>query len=83
MQTPNFNPSVLDDLTCQEKKILVLVADGLTNQEIASRLFIAESTVKTHRQNIARKARIKGTSAIRKFIRYIAPYLKNTTFLLL
>ncbi len=83
MQTPNFTPSVLDNLTCQEIKVLKLVAEGLTNKEIAAQLFISETTVKTHRQNIVRKANVKGTSAIRKFIRAIIPFLKNTTFLLL
>jgi DNA-binding NarL/FixJ family response regulator len=83
MQAPNFTPSVLEELTRQETKILELVAEGLTNQEIASRLFIDETTVKTHRHNITRKANVKGTSEIRKFVKAITPFLKNTTFLLL
>jgi len=39
---------VLSDLTPQQSKILFLIADGLTNREIAERLFLAEKTVKNH-----------------------------------
>jgi DNA-binding CsgD family transcriptional regulator len=91
MQAPNFTPSpsnrdastVLEDLTRQEMKILSFIAQGLTCQEIAEELSISILTVKTHKQNIARKADIKGASAIRKFVRAIAVYLKNTPFILL
>lgn len=39
---------VVADLTPQQTKILSLIADGLTNREIAARLFLAEKTVKNH-----------------------------------
>lgn len=42
-------------LTKRESEILVLIADGLSNQEIAERLFISEYTVKTHVSNLFRK----------------------------
>lgn len=74
MQAPTLI-NTLDILTCQERKILAFVTEGLTNQEIATRLFIAESTVKKHRQNILQKASVKGTIAIRQFIREVKPYL--------
>jgi DNA-binding NarL/FixJ family response regulator len=83
MEAPHSIPSVLESLTRQEGKILKLVADGLTNQEIATQLNIAVITVKTHRQRITHKANVKGTLAIRKFIREVIPFLKNTTFILL
>lgn len=41
-----------DNLTAREMEILNLIADGKTNQEIADVLFIAESTVKFHINNI-------------------------------
>jgi len=39
-------------LSRQEEQVLQLIADGLSNKEIASELFIAESTVKSHVSNI-------------------------------
>ncbi len=39
---------VIAELTPQQRKILFLIADGLTNREIAQRLFLAEKTVKNH-----------------------------------
>jgi DNA-binding NarL/FixJ family response regulator len=39
----------------REKEIIKLMLEGNTNAEIAQKLFIAESTVETHRKNIYRK----------------------------
>jgi DNA-binding NarL/FixJ family response regulator len=39
---------LLTDLTPQQSKILFLIAEGLTNRQIAERLFLAEKTVKNH-----------------------------------
>jgi DNA-binding NarL/FixJ family response regulator len=74
---------ILEKLTYQELKVLTLVSVGFTVEEIATRLSISKLTIKTHKQNIAHKANVKGAAAIRKFVRAATPHLKNTPFILL
>jgi two-component system response regulator DevR len=45
----------LEDLTTQERRILALIGEGLTNREIAGRLFLAEKTVKNYVSNVLAK----------------------------
>ena len=45
----------LRDLTGQERKILSLLADGMTNRQIADELFLAEKTVKNYVSNLLSK----------------------------
>ena len=57
-------------LTPREKEILILVAEGNTNAEIAKRLYISEKTVQTHRSNILDKLNIHDrTELVRYAIR--------------
>jgi DNA-binding NarL/FixJ family response regulator len=51
--------SALDPLTPREHEVLALVAEGLTNAEIASTLFLAVPTVKVHVRSVLRKLRLR------------------------
>ena len=48
-------PDELSALTPREKEILGLVAEGLSNHEIAERLVLSDETVKTHVSHVLRK----------------------------
>ena len=49
------NEGEIPVLTRREKEVLELIADGLTNNEIAIKLFISVTTVDTHRKNLLAK----------------------------
>ncbi len=54
-------------LTDRELEIITLIVDGLSNAEIADKLFISKRTVDTHRNNILQKLEIRNTAQLVKF----------------
>lgn len=55
-------------LTPREIEVLELVANGMTNKQIASELHIAEGTVRKHRENICKKLKLKGRNSLFRWI---------------
>lgn len=51
-------------LSSRERQIVVLVAEGLTNREIAARAFCSESTVKFHLRNVMQKLGVHHRAAV-------------------
>jgi two-component system, NarL family, response regulator DevR len=52
---PHEEPAELRSLTEQERRILEHVAEGLTNREIAAKLFLAEKTIKNYVSSLLAK----------------------------
>ncbi len=58
---------LLSDLTSTERRVLKLIAENLTTNEIAKKLFISPRTVEKHRSNISNKLNLQGSNSLLKF----------------
>ncbi len=58
----------LADLTTQERKILLLVADGMTNKEIAAEVFLSDKTVKNYVSSILSKLNLQRRTQAAAFV---------------
>ena len=69
----------LADLTSQERKILLLVAEGKTNKEIAADVFLSDKTVKNYVSSILSKLNLQRRAQAAAFIakRHLAPLDKG------
>lgn len=61
---PEGQESDREQLSTREKEIIVCVVKGMTNKQIAEKLFISTHTVITHRRNIAAKLQIHSPSGL-------------------
>jgi DNA-binding NarL/FixJ family response regulator len=59
--------SIIRNLTASEKRIVKLIAEGLSSKEIGNQLSIHYRTVENHRTNICRKLNIEGANALLRF----------------
>jgi len=56
--------STMPIITRREKEVLLLIAEGLTNAEIAEQLFVSVPTVNTHRKSLLEKFEAKNTAML-------------------
>ncbi len=60
-------PDVYEQLTAREREVLVLIAEGLSNREIARRLTLSLSTVQTHYSHILEKLGLHNRAELIKY----------------
>jgi RNA polymerase sigma factor (sigma-70 family) len=60
--------SKVESLTPREKEVLLRVAKGLTNREVAEEFGISPRTVETHRERVMAKLRIRTVAGLTRFV---------------
>lgn len=60
--------SRVDSLTPREREVLLRVAKGLTNREVAEEFGISPRTVETHRERVMSKLRIRTVAGLTRFV---------------
>jgi two-component system nitrate/nitrite response regulator NarL len=56
-----------DVLTCREREVLIQIAEGLSNKEIACRLGVGVRTIETHRERVMRKLNVHSVAGLTRF----------------
>jgi two-component system response regulator NreC len=56
-----------DELTVRQREVLILIADGVSNSEIATRLDISAKTVARHRENIMARLNLHSRTELVKY----------------
>jgi DNA-binding CsgD family transcriptional regulator len=77
-QMPSTATGALDELTAQQREIVILAGRGLTNGEIADRLFLSPHTVASHLHRSYPKLGIAGRHQLRDLIDHAGPPAANS-----
>ncbi|GAB1453526.1 response regulator transcription factor [Draconibacterium sp.] len=64
--TEKENLNSVPTLSSREKEVLILIADGFSNPQIAAKLFISLHTVDSHRKNLLTKFEVNNTASLIK-----------------
>ncbi len=76
-QSEQTTPSPVQSLSPQERRIIALIAEGCTNKEIASKLFLSDKTVKNYIANLYTKLEIDRRSQAAAI--YVRSQLQDTS----
>jgi DNA-binding NarL/FixJ family response regulator len=57
----------LSVLTCREREVLIQIAEGYSNKEIANQLGVGVRTIETHRERVMRKLQIHSIAGLTRF----------------
>jgi two-component system response regulator NreC len=63
----NPRAEVMDGLTCREREVLQLVAEGHTTKDIAKELHLSPKTVDSHREHIMEKLGVRNVAGLTKY----------------
>ena len=66
--TSTLPPTTFDELTAREVEVLRLIAQGLTNAQIADQLVLSPLTINTYVRAIYRKLGIRSRSAATRYV---------------
>lgn len=68
LMTLSTEPAMATSLTSREQTVLLLLADGKSNKEVARDLDISVRTVETHRKNVKKKLGIDTTAGLTRYV---------------
>ncbi|MCF2151410.1 response regulator transcription factor [Desmonostoc muscorum LEGE 12446] len=71
-------PAKLGELTTREREVLRLIASGLSNREIAQKLFLSEGTVRNHITNILNRLNLRDRTQAAIFANSFLNHLENS-----
>lgn len=69
--TPDAAKAVYAEMSPREREVLTLLAESLSNREMAARLGLSERTVEGHRNNVYRKLRVHNAAQLANVLRGI------------
>lgn len=71
MSRTHFGSSESETLSSREREVILLLAEGLTNKEVAKRLFLSVKTVETYRSRVMKKHQLRGRSELFSFAKQL------------
>ncbi len=70
-----------ETLSAREREVVLMLADGLTNKEVAKRLFLSVKTVETYRSRVMKKYQLRGRAELFSFAKQLGESDSNSASL--